>query len=160
MAVMKGLPRRLMPWVVGLALASLVGAGDLTPEQEKEAKAIENLLIAPCCWRQPVAVHYSAAADEVRAEIREMLAEGLTRREILDRFVAEYGPQILAKPKAEGFGAAAYYLPILFLLGGAGVALLVIRRLRPAPAALETAGASPARRSDKYSERLERELWG
>ncbi|GAB4254722.1 MAG: hypothetical protein Kow00109_30030 [Acidobacteriota bacterium] len=152
--------RRFIPWIVPAALVVWAGAVDLTPEQEKEAKAIENLLIAPCCWRQPVAVHYSQAADDVRAEIRQLLAQGLTRQEILDHFVAEYGPQILAKPKAEGFGATAYYLPVLFLLAGGGVALLVIRRLRPSPAAATAASPLPAKPDKKYSERLERELWG
>ncbi|HRR25528.1 MAG TPA: cytochrome c-type biogenesis protein CcmH [Acidobacteriota bacterium] len=149
-------------WLI--AMAPLLGAQPvtLTPAQEQEAKAIENLLIAPCCWRQPVAVHYSAAADEVRMEIRTLLTQGRSRQEILDYFVAEYGAQILAKPPAEGFGAVAYYLPWLFLLAGAGLAVLLIRRLRPAPAAV-TEGVtdlSADKEKDPYAERLKQELWG
>ena len=149
-------------WLI--AMAPLLGAQPvtLTPAQEQEAKAIENLLIAPCCWRQPVAVHYSAAADEVRMEIRTLLTQGRSRQEILDYFVAEYGAQILAKPPAEGFGAVAYYLPWLFLLAGAGLAVLLIRRLRPAPAAVTevVTDLSADKAKDPYAERLKQELWG
>ncbi|UCF37091.1 MAG: cytochrome c-type biogenesis protein CcmH [Acidobacteriota bacterium] len=129
------------------------------PKVETEAKAIEGLLISPCCWRQPVSVHFSPASDEVRAEVRQMLASGMTRAEILDKFVAEYGERILAKPPAEGFGAFAYVLPVIFLVLGAAVALLVIQKLRPRAAVAADPGK--ARTVDsKYAKQLEEEMWG
>lgn len=137
------------------------GPPELSPQLEEEAKAIEGLLISPCCWRQPVSVHFSGASDEVRSEVREMLASGLSRDEILDRYVAEYGERILAKPKAEGFSALAYFLPAIFLLMGGGVALIVIRKLRPSHN--ESVGAPEGSESvvtGAYSKKLEKELWG
>ena len=108
-----------------------------------------------------MSVHFSGASDEVRQEVRQMLAAGLSRDEILDRFVAEYGEKILAKPRAEGFSALAYFLPAIFLVVGGGVALVVIRKLRPskgedisAPEPSESPGTGA------YSKKLERELWG
>jgi cytochrome c-type biogenesis protein CcmH len=136
-----------------------VWGADLTEEQERTAREIEGLLIAPCCWRQPVAVHFSPASDEVRAEIRKMIAAGSSRDEVLDRYVAEYGERILAKPTTEGFNALAYFLPFLFLVAGAGVAVIVIKKLRPQPA--KAAVKEPrVKRKSKYSEQLDRELWG
>lgn len=40
-----------------------------------------------------------------------MLRQGRTDQAILDSYVREYGEQILAMPKAEGFNLAAYLLP-------------------------------------------------
>lgn len=148
----------LMAFLMILGFPALLSA-DLTPDQEQEARAIEGLLIAPCCWRQPVSAHYSPASDEVRAEIREKLAAGATREEILADYVAEYGEKILAKPTAKGFNALAYFLPLVFLILGAGVAAVVIKKLRPQVAESPAPPASVKVKS-KYSEQLERELWG
>jgi cytochrome c-type biogenesis protein CcmH len=82
--------------VVLMMLAGLTVAA--SPDQavvEREAKQIERMLIAPCCWTQPVSDHYSAEADQIRAGIRAMLAAGKTRQQILDAYVAQYGERIL-----------------------------------------------------------------
>ena len=150
-------PVKTVGMFLWLGLLPLMADG-LESELEKEATAIEGMLIAPCCWRQPVAVHYSPAADEVRAEVRKMLGDGQTRQAILDSYVEEYGNQILAKPPAEGFNLLAYSLPVVFLIAGAAVALMVVRKLRPVKAERPVAKASET--ESKYSERLERELWG
>lgn len=136
-----------------------VRSADLTESQEREARAIEGLLIAPCCWRQPVSVHYSPASDEVRTDIRQQLAAGATRQEILDSYVAKYGEKILAKPTTEGFNALAYFLPVGFLVLGAAVAAIVIKKLRPQTAE-PTARPAKVKVKSKYSEQLDRELWG
>ena len=147
----------LILFFLTLGFQTLLGA-DLTESQEQEARAIEGLLIAPCCWRQPVSAHYSPASDEVRAEVREMLASGSTREEILDSYVAEYGERILAKPTTEGFNALAYFLPLIFLIVGAAVAAVAIKKLRPQAA--ETARPASVKIKSKYAEQLDRELWG
>jgi hypothetical protein len=45
--------------VVALSIAPALANVDL----EREARAIETMLIAPCCFSQQVSVHQSAAAD-------------------------------------------------------------------------------------------------
>jgi cytochrome c-type biogenesis protein CcmH len=149
------IPILIISW---LCVVPLLGA-PLDPDLEAEAKQIETLLIAPCCWRQPVSEHYSAAADQIRTEVREMLASGLTRDQILQKYVAEYGERILSKPPARGFNSLAYFLPVLFLAAGAGVAVLVVRRLRPAP--VHVSADRPAESSkSKYASQLDKEMWG
>jgi len=152
----------LICFLAGPLAAQETGKADLDPALEKEAKELENLIIAPCCWRQPVAVHFSPAADQIRKDVRKMLASGMSREEILDIYVDEYGEKILAKPRASGFNILAYILPVIFLIAGAGVAYLAIRRLRPAaqadspaPEAAATAGTGAPDRA-----RLEKEMWG
>jgi cytochrome c-type biogenesis protein CcmH len=135
-------------------------AQEIDVELEKEAKAIEGMLIAPCCWRQPVAVHYSPKADEIRSTIREMLRSGQSRQEILNSFVTEYGDKILAKPPARGFNLLAYLLPVLFLVLGAIVAVSVFRRLRPRRIEEREKKAKPVKLGSDYEDRIEREMWG
>ncbi|HOQ61670.1 MAG TPA: cytochrome c-type biogenesis protein CcmH, partial [Vicinamibacterales bacterium] len=82
-------------WVAAAAAA--------VPVDEREAKRIEALLIAPCCWSQQVSVHQGPVVDEIRQDIRRLLGEGKTRQQILDVYVARYGDRILAEPPARGF---------------------------------------------------------
>ena len=55
---------------------------ELNPELETIAKELDTELIAPCCWTQPLAEHSSGVTDNIRENIRKMLAEGKTRRAI------------------------------------------------------------------------------
>ena len=63
----------------------------LPPSLEQEARAIERMVIAPCCWMQPVSDHQSPASDEVKQQIRVWLAAGKARQQVLDGFVEQYG---------------------------------------------------------------------
>ncbi len=40
--------------------------GGLTAEKAREIREIEDNLIAPCCWSQPVSQHYSEEAEQIR----------------------------------------------------------------------------------------------
>ena len=55
----------VLAWLTLVALS--VSAPPDRAVIEQEARRIERLLIAPCCWTQPVSDHYSAEADEIRA---------------------------------------------------------------------------------------------
>jgi len=143
--------------ILAIALFASLATASLPDDTalEMEARRIDALLIAPCCWTQPVSVHYSAASEEVKAEVRRMLREGKSRQQILDAFVAQYGTRILAEPPARGL----HWLPWVFLALGGTLMVTVIRRLRTnrdTVAAAEPA-ATPAAH-DKYSERLDEEL--
>jgi cytochrome c-type biogenesis protein CcmH len=144
-----------------VALLMLVGltaaAGPDQAAVEREAKQIERMLIAPCCWTQPVSDHYSAEADEIRTGIRTLLTSGKTRQQILDAYVVQYGERILAEPPARGFKASLYVLPWIFLvLGGMAVFLAVWRLQAASPA--EEVGEATVPTDDPYAERLDEEL--
>jgi len=115
--------RGLMVWMMvfgGVALAAT--------DPEKEARAIEDLLMAPCCFRQQVSVHQSPTANEVRRDIRARLTKGETRQIILDAYVAEHGPGVLVVPPAHGSNLVLYVLPPLALIGSVLLVVGVIRR--------------------------------
>lgn len=132
-------------------------ASAVAPELEAEAKELEGMIIAPCCWTQPVADHYSGISWEIREEVRKMLAEGKSRQEVLDHYVAEYGRRILAAPERSGFDSLAYYLPVVFLIAGAGLCYVVVQKLRGRPTRQETP-ITVAKIDDRYSELLKREM--
>ena len=94
-------------------------APSLAPEKARLARRLKGEVIAPCCWRGTVDTHNSSAAEQVAEQIDRMVRAGKSREEILDRLVDEYGERILARPRAEGFGAVFYWGPLLALIGGA-----------------------------------------
>ncbi len=100
-----------------------------------------------------LAVSDSPVADQERAVIRKLIAQGKTKAQIKAALVDEYGPEVLADPKRHGFGMALWMVPVaLVLLGGAAI-FLALRRWRrngPAPEAAPAPELSPedARRLD------------
>lgn len=140
--------------VAAVFLWSLISFGAADDSTEEIARDIEDNLIAPCCWSTPVSQHYSPVADEIRMEVRAMLAEGKSRDEILNHYVAQYGERILAAPRVEGFNILAYVLPWAALILGAWLLIALIKKLRsPAPT------PSPAKAPDaRYASRIEKEL--
>ena len=105
---------------------------------------LANELVAPCCWKEALALHRSPAADQARAELRQLIGEGKTDAEVREWFVAQYGERILLTPAGEK-GQALFWAPAIALLLGllAGAAALrkwIARRPAPAtgpPAALD-----------------------
>ena len=128
------------------------------PDLEAEARRIEAALIAPCCWSQQVSVHQSGAADEIRRDVRRRLAAGETRQQILDAYVAQYGPGILAEPSARGFNISLYAVPILLFFASAVTLALVVRRFVRPKAVAADAGAAGVAGAGQYGARLDDEL--
>jgi cytochrome c-type biogenesis protein CcmH len=104
---------------------------------------IENDVMCVAC-HEPLSVAQSPEAFSERAYIRQLIAQGLTEKQIENQLVAQYGPSVLAKPPANGFNLLIYVLPPLLLL--IGIATLVVtlpkwrRRSRAAASAPLPAG--------------------
>jgi cytochrome c-type biogenesis protein CcmH len=123
----------------GIILLAILSPGAETGKPADKAREIEDQLIAPCCWSQPVSQHDSEVSQQIRDEVSKMLAAGKSRDEILDFFIARYGERILVTPRAKGFNTLVYILPWAALPIGAWILVLLIRKLRssapsPAPA--------------------------
>lgn len=139
-----------------VATASPLAAPRDDASLEREARAIETMVIAPCCWSQQVSVHQSPAATDMKTRIRQMLDAGLQRQEILDAFQSEFGARILAEPPARGFNLLLYIVPLLtFVLTAAGLWVLVRTMTRHRPA---TEPDIPADLDARYTDRLRDEL--
>ena len=134
-------PKLLLSLMGALVFAALSGAAPaqapphLTPEQEAIARRLDGMFMAPCCFANTLAEHHSPVADELRLEIRTMLAGGATETQIADAFVAKYGERILAAPTAQGFNLLAWTLPAIVLAAGLVFIAVLMRRARAASAA-------------------------
>lgn len=69
----------------------------------------------------PLNIAEAPQADATRAQIRRLLDRDLSEPQILDQLVEDYGPNVLASPKAEGISTLAYAVPV-----GALAALLAL----------------------------------
>ena len=97
-------------------------------------------------------------AGETRAELKGLLAEGLTRDEVLRFYIDKHGSQEpLAAPLDEGFNRLAWFFPYL-LAATAAVALggALVRWSRPGLGQERT--ARPANVDAQLEARLDDEL--
>lgn len=81
----------------------------LTAEQMGRYDRLTHELIAPCCWRESIAIHRSQEALQILDEVEKLVAEGRSEEEIRNIYVARYGPRILADPP----GVSKYWLYVL-----------------------------------------------
>ena len=126
--------KRLVAAVLVLASAALAG---LTEAGKTRAAALQKVLLAPCCWSEPVATHGSEVALEMRAEINRLVAEGKSDREILDYYKNRYGMRILIEPEG-GRSFWMHLVPPIVILAGCGWVIFLIHRWikrRPQPSA-------------------------
>jgi cytochrome c-type biogenesis protein CcmH len=134
------------------------GAVQAAPTQRTSLHAVESEVMCVSCG-VALAIAESPQADAERREITRLIKQGKTKQEILDSLVVTYGDRVLASPKDEGFGLAAYLVPIaivLAMLAGLAVYLPRWRRNRdPADSAIATDG--PAL-TDADSQRLAEDL--
>lgn len=150
-----------MPFVAALVVFAALAAPQATPLDpalEAEARQIETEVIAPCCWSQQVSVHQSPAADQMRADIRAMLAGGRSHDQVLEAFVAQYGERILAVPPARGYKLSLYVLPVVLLVASALVLGVLVKRMAGRGALAPAGGPAPAEPDDEYRDRLTEEL--
>lgn len=130
---------RIGALVVFAALAGVAAVGDgevhLNEDQKALYQEICRSLVAPCCWRESVAMHRSSESLQARDEIARMIAAGKSKREILDDFVARYGSRILIEPSGQR-AQWLYIMPILALVIASWVAVRFLRKhlQKPHPA--------------------------
>lgn len=61
-------------------------------------------------------------------QIDGLLAQGKTEQQVMDSFVAQYGPNIYAEPPKSGFSLVAWVMPTAYLVLGTLVVIFVISR--------------------------------
>ncbi len=112
-----------------LVVAGLVFAPAAWSSGRASFIQIQNDLMCVAC-HEPLAVSQSQEAFSERSFIRQLISQGLTKRQIEQQMVANYGPAVLAKPPASGFNLVIYVLPPLLLAIGAAALLVAIPRWR------------------------------
>lgn len=103
---------------------------------EAEVRAIAQQVRCQECQGLSVWQSQAMSAWEMRDEIRELLAAGMTRQEVLDELVDRYGVWILLTPPAAGRFVWVYLVPFVVLaLGGVWIYWRLGRRRLPEPEA-------------------------
>jgi cytochrome c-type biogenesis protein CcmH/NrfF len=133
--------------LLALALATAATAAPAAAQAPRTTYAdVERELMCVSC---NVALNIAESPQATRQKelVRTLVAEGRTKDEILDVMVAEYGENVLAEPRAEGFSLAAWGVPLAAGLAGLGLAALLLPRwlrTRPSPALLAAPATGPA----------------
>ncbi len=119
---------------VVLALAS-TAAEPGAPEASTEGYTMElwTGLMSPYCPGRLLIDCPSGQADALRERIAQEEASGRTRDEVVSELYAEFGDIIWQAPRAQGFGWAAYLIPLAAGLAGVAVVATFLRRQRAAP---------------------------
>jgi cytochrome c-type biogenesis protein CcmH len=131
-----------------------------TPYDEAEAQAIDRMLMCPVCPGETIDQSQVELARQMRLRVREMLAQGASRQQVLDFFVSRYGVEILAAPPKSGFNLVAWVFPALAVPLALAGGLLALRAMRRRPALeLESVPRSDAG-LDPFLARVDQELTG
>lgn len=133
------------------ALASLaIGLALVAPAPAEEPWSYQlwREIMSPFCPGRTLADCPSGQADSLRLWIQVQEAAGRSREDVEAELVERYGDAVLAAPRAEGLGLAAYGVPVAaFLAGGIGLALFLrrqtVRRGRSPDAPVPAGGPPP-----------------
>ena len=111
------------------------------PEQQARYELLIKDLRCLVCQNQSIADSNATLASDLRREVREMMIAGQSDQQIRDFMTARYGDFVLYRPPVSPRTWLLWSAPVLLLLGGLGIAAMVVmRRMRAAsanPAALD-----------------------
>ena len=124
-----------MRWLllVILFLPSLAAAGEAAPlaenpQAEARLKALAVELRCLVCQNQTLADSNAPLAEDLRREVREMIAKNMSDKEIIDFLVTRYGDFVLYRPPLKTTTTLLWVGPFLLLIGGAIALVMALRR--------------------------------
>lgn len=100
---------------------------------DQRTNEVASLLRCPVCQGLSVADSPSTVAQDMKQQVRELLARGYTQEQILGYFEHSYGQFVLQKPKFQGVSMLVWLLPIAALVFGAIVVLSKAKQLERGP---------------------------
>ena len=95
--------------------------------QEERYNALTLELRCTVCQNQSLADSDAPLAQDLRAEIYEMMMAGRSDDEIKTFMIERYGDFVLYRPPMQGNTLALWLLPILLLLVGAVIVFFTVR---------------------------------
>ena len=128
----------------------------------EELRAFGALLCTCGCPRETIATCTCGFAAGFRADVRAMMARGMTLEQVKNEWVRRYGPASLAVPPDSGFDRFLYLGPLVAICFMSAFVILILQRFRRRDRehwARQTApktALGDAR--DVYDERLDDEL--
>jgi cytochrome c-type biogenesis protein CcmH len=98
------------------------------PEIEARTMAVASELRCLVCQNQTIADSHAGLAEDLRRQIREMLAKGKSEREILDYMTERYGDFVLYRPPFKPATALLWIGPALLMAVALTALATVLRR--------------------------------
>lgn len=98
------------------------------PQIEARLKTLAVELRCLVCQNQTLADSNAPLAEDLRREVREMIAKDMSDREIIDFLVQRYGDFVLYRPPWKASTTLLWLGPFLLLIAGATALVLVLRR--------------------------------
>ena len=145
--------------LIALCLIALPATAVAAPAPQTTVNAIEAEVMCPICGTL-LELAESPQARREKVFVAKLVAAGKSKAEVKDALVAQYGPSVLALPKASGFDLSAYLVPILAIAIAVVVLAYSVLRWRRSgregePSASEAAANAP---QGEDAERLEADL--
>jgi len=125
-----------------VALAPAAMAADCKPRTT--LGDVEDEVMCPVCGTPLALATEAPQAGRERAFIQGLVDDCLTKEQVKDRLVAEYGSEVLATPDDSGFDLAATLVPALAVLLGGGAVAAAAFQWRRARRRSPAADAEPA----------------
>lgn len=101
------------------------------PELEKHVQAISEELRCLVCQNQTIADSHADLAIDLKNQVRDMLAQGKSNKEVTDYMVQRYGDFVLYRPPVKTTTWLLWFGPFLLLLGGIGFLALKLKNRQP-----------------------------
>jgi cytochrome c-type biogenesis protein CcmH len=124
-----------MKWLllIILLIPSLAAAEEArpladNPQVEARLKTLAVELRCLVCQNQTLADSNAPLAEDLRREVREMIAKDMSDREIIDFLVQRYGDFVLYRPPWKASTTLLWLGPFLLLIAGATALVLVLRK--------------------------------
>jgi cytochrome c-type biogenesis protein CcmH len=140
------------PYILAMMLAVASPAFAVLPDEiladpalEARARTLSRELRCVQCQSESIDDSNAAIARDLRLLVRERLVAGDSDAAVKDYLVARYGEFVLLNPVLHGANWVLWLAGPLMLLGGAGIALVAMRRKPVADAPLTDAEAARLR---------------
>ena len=146
--------------VLACLLSQTIDSDGQTPRtrapsvNEGEAQAIGSRLRCPVCQGMPISESPSEMAQAMMTRVREMLAEGQSRDQIVTYFTQRYGDWVLLDPRKSGLNWLLWGLPPLVLVVG----VLLVRGYASRKPPNVSAKTTTAKDDDPYLAAVRREV--
>ncbi|MGK7286798.1 cytochrome c-type biogenesis protein CcmH [Buttiauxella agrestis] len=98
--------------------------------QEQQFRQLTEQLRCPKCQNNSIADSNAMIASDMRLKVYELMQQGKTKQQIIDYMVQRYGNFVTYEPPLTPATIILWVLPVLFILGGAGVIVVRSRKRR------------------------------
>jgi cytochrome c-type biogenesis protein CcmH len=96
------------------------------PELEKRVMALSEELRCLVCQNQTLADSHAELAMDLKAQVREKLAGGMSDQQVVDYMVERYGDFVMYRPPMKGITYLLWFGPFVLLVGGI---IVLVRKL-------------------------------